>query len=142
MTEAGPEQDKFHELCFYTLAHGDAAFIHQHVVDAFAAQQAEPTAKPIKVAFALIGLYLHREQGYSGREVQLAHMRLAKHRKQWPAFTPPEQRGAVTVGDVLAVPPGRERDDAIERWCASVWEAWSESGVREQVRELLKDELR
>ena len=141
MTEEGPEQDKFHELCFYTLAHGDPAFIHQHVVDAFGAQQAEPTAKPIEVAFALIGLYLHLEQGYSGRQVQSAHMRLVKRRKQWPAFRLPERRGEVTVTDVLAAAPGRERDEAIEGWCASVWEAWSKSGVRDQVRELLKDEL-
>jgi hypothetical protein len=140
MTLESPEQEKFHELCFYTLAHRDPKFIHQHVVDAFAAQRADPDDKPIKVAFALIGLYLHLEQGYSGRQVQLAHMRLAKHRKQWPAFTPPSQRGAVTVADVLVAPPGCERDDAIERWCASVWEAWQ--GVRDAVCELLKDELR
>jgi hypothetical protein len=124
MTQEGPEQDKFHELCFYTLAHRDPSFIHQHVVDAFAAQQAGQDSTPMKIAFALIGLYLHLEQGYTGREVQQAHMRLAKYRKQWPAFTPPKQCGTVTVADVIDASPGRERDDAIERWCVSVWEAW------------------
>jgi len=32
------EQEIYTELSYYTLAHGDAAFIHQHVMDAFAAQ--------------------------------------------------------------------------------------------------------
>jgi hypothetical protein len=31
--------DAYNELCCYTLAHGDASFIHQHVVDAFAARR-------------------------------------------------------------------------------------------------------
>jgi hypothetical protein len=35
------EEDAYHELCAYTLQRGDAAFIHQHVVDAFAAQRAD-----------------------------------------------------------------------------------------------------
>ena len=51
----------YDELASYTLAHGDPAFIHQHVVDAFAAQHATDDSKPIGVAFALIGLYLHVE---------------------------------------------------------------------------------
>jgi len=140
MTEESPEQDKFHELCFYTLAHGDAAFIHQHVVDAFAAQHADQDTKPIKVAFALFGLCLHLEKGYSGREVQRAHMQLAKRRKQWPTFILPAACGVVTVTDVLAAAPGPARDAAIERWCVSVWEAWRASHA--QVRELLQQELR
>ena len=88
----------------------------------------------------LLGLCLHLEKGYSGREVQRAHVQLAKRRKQWPTFMLPEARGVVTVTDVLAAAPGPERDAAIERWCASVWEAWSASHA--QVRELLQQELR
>ena len=42
-------QQAFDELCAYTLQRGDAAFIHQHVVDAFAAQQADENTKPIKI---------------------------------------------------------------------------------------------
>jgi hypothetical protein len=53
--------DAYHELCGYTLTHGDAAFIHQHVVDAFAAQHADAHSKPIGITFALAGLYLHLE---------------------------------------------------------------------------------
>ena len=139
MTQSDPERTQFDQLCFYTLAHGDPSFIHQLVVDAYTAQHADQNTKPIAVAFALIGLFLHIEKEYSGRQVQQAHMALAKRRKQWPAFPLPAERGAVTVADVVTVPPGPERDAAIERWCASVWEAWSAS--HEQIRDLVQAEL-
>src|SRR5262249_34900967 len=68
------EERDYHELCYYTLAHGDPSFIHQHVVDAFAAQNSGEHDKPIRLTFALVGLYLHVERGLSGRQVQRAHM--------------------------------------------------------------------
>ena len=119
------EQHAYHELCEYTLEHGDAAFIHQHVVDAFAAQRATAETKPIAVAFSLAGLYLHVEKGFSGRQVQRAHMKLARQKRSWPAFVLPDDRGAVTVFDVMKVPAGAGRDDAIDKWCASVWGAFA-----------------
>ncbi len=127
------------ELYFYTLAHQDPRFIHQHVVDAYAAQNAVEHSKPIGVAFALFGLYLHLEKGYTGRQVQAAHMQLAKKRTKWPSFELPATRGDVTVADVMAAPAGAERDDAIERWCASVWKAWSAS--HDEIARLLNTEL-
>src|SRR5512141_1801944 len=102
MSRPKAEQEQFEELCFYTLAQRDARFIHQHVVDAFAAQHADQHTKPITVAFALAGLYLHLEKRYSGRQVQLAHMQMANKRKQWPRFALPGTTGEVTVADVLA----------------------------------------
>ena len=77
------------ELSYYTLAHGDRAFIHQHVVDAYAAQHVRPSPSTIGPAFALAGLYLASEQRYSGRQVQQTHMRMARASKQWPRFDPP-----------------------------------------------------
>jgi hypothetical protein len=73
---AATDLDAFHTLAFYTLAHPDPAFIHQHAVDAFAAQSADEETRPITLVFALVGLYLLMEKGYSGREVQRAHMRM------------------------------------------------------------------
>ena len=119
-------QAAYDELASYTLTLGDAAFIHQHVVDAFAAQQATETTKAITVAFALIGLYLHVERGFTGRQVQRAHMMLARRSRNWPVFTLPEARGARTATDVLATPAGPARDHAISDWCASVWSAYAE----------------
>ena len=124
---AESEQNAFHELCCYTLARGDASFVHQHVVDAFAAQSADEKTKPIKLAFALAGLYLHVEKQFSGREVQRVHMNLAKRKQSWPVLPLPEDRGAVTVLEVLAAPEGDARDRAIELWCGSVWRAFHES---------------
>ena len=120
------DESKFHELCYYTLAHGDPAFIHQHVVDAFAAQHADANDKPIKPTFALIGLYLHVEKGLTGREVQRAHMKMGRRKHAWPVFSLPAERGAITVSDVIAVPAGHRRDAMIHEWCGSVWSAFSE----------------
>jgi hypothetical protein len=136
---SGLQQELYNELAYYTLAHSDPSFIHQHIVDAYAAQYADETTKPIKLTFALVGLYLYVEKHWSGRAVQEAHMRLASRRKQWPRFDLPEQRGAVTVSDVVAAPPGRERDEAIRKWCISVWEAYRDT--HQQVADLVQVEL-
>jgi hypothetical protein len=130
-------QDAYDELCCYTLAHGDPSFIHQHVLDAFAAQTADERTKPIGLAFALIGLYLHVERQFSGREVQRAHMILAKHKRVWPSFPLPRHRGSLTAADVLAAPAGDERDKAIHAWCASVWKAFRRN--HQMVAELLRE---
>jgi len=127
------ENDAYEELCAYTLTLGDSAFIHQHVVDAFAAQTADVNTKPIKLAFALIGLYLHLEKGFSGREVQRAHQFLAAKKRSWPAFPLPQDRGALSAKDVIATEPGPQREAAIDQWCASVWNAYHTS------HELVKD---
>ena len=122
---SGPERDAYDELCAYTLTHGDVTFIHQHVVDAWAAQHATPESKPIGVTFALAGLYLHVERQLTGRQVQLAHMRMAKQKRDWPPLILPEDRGTMTAIDVMRAPEGDERDKAIHEWAESVWGAYS-----------------
>jgi hypothetical protein len=124
---ASSERSAYEELQCYTLAHGDSAFIHQHVVDAWAAQHADEHTKPIALTFALVGLYLHVERGFSGRQVQQTHTRLAQHKRNWPSFPLPSERGSVTVSQVMAAPAGAERDQAIDAWCASVWSAFHAS---------------
>ena len=128
-------QEQFYELSYYTLAHPDPAFIHQHVVDAFTAQTADRDTKPIAVAFALIGLCLYLEKNYTGKQVQLAHMTLARHKREWPKFELPETRGEITVADVLSEEAGAMRDAKIREWCASVWQAYG--GSRKQVLDLV-----
>jgi Family of unknown function (DUF5946) len=133
------DQDMYNELSYYTLSHPDPAFLHQHIVDAYAAQHADGGTKPIVIVFGLIGLYLHLERNFTGRQVQQAHMRLAKRRKKWPQLIPPRDLGAITVSAVLAASPGRARDEMIRKWCESAWEAWRDT--RDQIRALLKKEL-
>jgi hypothetical protein len=121
------EQDAYYELCGYTLTHGDPAFIHQHVVDAFTAQHADERSKPIGVAFALVGLYLHLEKQFSGRQVQRAHVQLARRKRSWAGFVLPRERGSTTAIDVMGAPAGPQRDQAIDSWCASVWDAFADN---------------
>ncbi|MFI5182050.1 MAG: DUF5946 family protein [Thermoanaerobaculia bacterium] len=130
------EQEAYHALSAYTLELGDAGFIHQHVVDAFALQQANEKSKAIQVTFALVGLYLLIEKGFTGREVQRAHMRLAKRKRTWPVFVLPFDRGSMTAKDVMVAPEGPERDAAIHAWCASVWAAFAKN--RETIADLLR----
>jgi Family of unknown function (DUF5946) len=127
----------YHELCCYTLTHGDPDFIHQHVVDAFAAQDASNADKPIRLTFALVGLYLHVERGFTGRQAQLAHMKLARTRRQWPALQIPANRGALSAVHVLAAAPGTARDALIHQWAVSVWQAFAVN--RPAIEQLLQE---
>ncbi|MBU6142133.1 hypothetical protein KGO95_03415 [Patescibacteria group bacterium] len=133
------DQDAYNELSFYTLAHPSVEFIHQYIVDAYAAQHADGLSKPIYLDFALAGLYLHNEKGYSGKEVQQAHVELAKHKERLPRLVPIDTAGAMTVYDVIAVPAGAERDNAIRAWSASVWRAYAR--LHQQVKVWIDAEL-
>jgi hypothetical protein len=111
-------------LWAYTLEHRGTEFLHQHTVDALAAQQANVGTTPLQLTFALVGLYLYVEQGYTGRQVQRVHAALARQQPTWPDFALPAFRGALTVDDVLAAPAGPARDAAIQTWCGAVWAAY------------------
>jgi len=137
MDDSESAVEAYHELCAYTLSHGDPDFVHQHVVDAFAAQGASVESKPIGVTMALVGLYLHAERGFTGRQVQRVHMQLAQRKRRWPVFTLPDDRGAMTAVEVMAAPEGPERDRAIHAWAESVWQAVSAN--REAVVALLRE---
>jgi len=129
----------YSDLQCYTVAKQDPEFSHQHAVDAYAAQHAGGPTKNITVAFGLIGLHLALEKGYTGRQVQLAHMRIARARKDWPRLEPPRQPADLTVMDVLGAGADAEKDAMIRRWMAAVWETWADrhAWVRETARELL-----
>ena len=129
----------FSDLSCYTVARQDPGFIHQHAVDAYEAQHAGGNSRPIAVVFGLIGLYLALEGGFTGKEVQQAHMRIAKLRKDWPRMEPPKLRAALTVADVLAAPEGPERDALLMQWAATVWAIWEDrhAWVRETTDALL-----
>lgn len=129
-------EDAYHELCGYTLTLRDPEFIHQHVVDAYTAQTADAHTKPIKLTFALVGLHLHLVKRFSGKQVQRTHMFLAGRETKWPAFPLPESRGDVTAANVLIHPPGPERAQAVDVWCASVWAAYRAS--HQAVADLLR----
>jgi hypothetical protein len=91
------------------------------------------------VIFAVMGLYLYLEKGFTGKQVQLAHMRMARRRRSWPPVPLPKTQASIRVADVVAAEPGAARDAMIRKWCATVWETWQES--RPQIAALTKSEL-
>ena len=114
----------YNELAYYTLSLSDAYFIHQLIVDAYGAQHTGPQTKPVTTVFALVGLQLAIEKGYTGRQVQRAHMILAPKRKDWPRLDIPDQTATITVQDVLLVDAGEQRTRRIHDWTESVWQRW------------------
>ncbi len=138
-TDQRTDQDLYYELSMYTLNLGDTAFIHQYIVDAYCARHANQETKPIAIAFALMGLYLHHEKNYSGKQVQSAHMRMAQKKKEWPQFIFPIERGSITVAEVLKAKPGPDRNEMINQWSENVWQAWIEN--RTTISHWLKTEL-
>lgn len=124
----------YHELISRTIALGDGRFIHQHAVDAYAAQHPGGSTQPCTTWFALIGLFLAFERGYSGREVQLAHMKIGKRKRAWPQVEPPAHPGGVTVTGVLGAREDSELEAILMQWAASVWENWAH--LHTQVREM------
>ena len=123
------ESKEFNELSFYSMSHPNREyFIHQHVVDAYQAQISNSETKPIAVIFALLGLYLYLEKGFTGREVQLMHMKIAKNKPVvWPKVVFPGRRGEITIQDVLKLESSEDKDTMIRNWCESVWNAYAES---------------
>ena len=116
---------------------GRPGFILQHVVDAFAVQSVSDDSRPIGLVFGLVGLYLRVEKQFSGRQVQRVHMELGRRKREWPRVYVPEDRGSMTVADVLAASAGPERDTAIDNWCRSVWTAFGAN--RETIIALLRE---
>jgi hypothetical protein len=87
--------------------------------------------KPIAVAFSLAGLYLHVEKGFSGRQVQRAHMQLARRRKRtWPTFRASrrQRRRQRPRCDEKFRRAQREMRPST-KWCASVWSACAANRV-------------
>ncbi|MEZ5162546.1 MAG: DUF5946 family protein [Fimbriimonadaceae bacterium] len=70
----------------YTLSLGDEYFLHQVAVDAYALQHAYPDERPMKMAFALVGLCYVYEFGMTGKDAQNLHIRLTQKLVIGPIF--------------------------------------------------------
>jgi Family of unknown function (DUF5946) len=122
---SGECMELYYQLSLYTSTHGYETFIHQLALDAYGAQHSGGGMRPVTTAFSLIGLYLAAVHGFTGRQVQQAHMELGRLGTEWPELTPPSSSGAVTVQDVLRAEAGAARDAKIQAWVRSVWESWA-----------------
>jgi hypothetical protein len=102
---------------------------HQLTVDTYGAQHAGSPTPVIRVAYALVGLYLAVCCGLDGAAVRGVHQRMGKPQPWWPAFEPPAEPGALTVIDLLRA--GAQADSVeghtlrLQQWAESVWHAWS-----------------
>jgi hypothetical protein len=134
----------YHELTAYNMERREPTFLHQQAVDAYAAQHAGPGQAPIGVVFAVVGLYLFAEHGFTGRQVQAAHTAMARKRRTWPLLDPPAATCRLNVAQVLAAAPGAPRDAMIRAWAADVWSTWQHERPRiaGMCRELLGVEPR
>jgi hypothetical protein len=129
-----------HELGHLALLGG----LHQLTVDAYAAQHVGPQVPAVGVAFALIGLHLALDEGWTGAAVRAAHQHLAAHPSGWPRFSAPRTPGWLTVADVAGSPSPEEHARRARSWAASVWQAWSadHQRVREWANDSLTDAVR
>lgn len=126
----------YHKLTYYTLSLQGEEFVHQLAVDAYAAQHFGQQVKPITITFALVGLYLVNEKGYTGKMVQDVHVQLvnANKSKNWLYFPQPTKNALVTVKIVLESP---EKEKAIKDWSESVWNIWKDQ--KGQIGSFLKN---
>lgn len=131
-------RELYDEVLYYTLSLGDRYFTHQLAVDAYAAQHVGPHTKAITTTFALVGLYLVWERGFTGKQVQRVHMALARKSREWPQFSPPTNRNWLTVQHA-AESPDEGKQEAIHDWSRSVWERWKYE--EERIAELLGTHL-
>jgi len=131
------EQEAYDHLSSNYAMDGNSAFTLQHVVDAYAAQQATSASKPIALFFALVGLCLRVEKGLTGKQVQHVHQLLARRKQDWPRIEIPQSRGgSISAIDVVGKSVGSERDAAVDRWCTEVWNMYRESHetIRREMR--------
>lgn len=113
-------------------------FLHQHAVDAYAAQHAAENPRPIATTAGLIGLYLFVEKGWTGRRVQRAHMELGNRMKEWPRCRPPPP-------PARSSPPSSPRRKGAsgttgDEWARAAWSAWTSEHAR--IRERMEEPYR
>jgi hypothetical protein len=114
----------YHELSAYFIMNPNITFRSQHAVDAYGAQHSGSVVKNIRTAYSLIGLYLAVECKYSGRQVQIAHMELAKRKIQWPSFELPTRLYTLSIADVIAAEEDEHRNEMLMKWAINVWDTW------------------
>lgn len=101
--------------------------VHHRTVDAYSVQHpGSPTKHNIKsVVVHLIGLY-------AGLERQLPRQQVAKlmdgatKQIEFDWLNPPENRGDITVADVLKAQSAEEHRQLVPRWAREAWMAWSD----------------
>jgi hypothetical protein len=116
------------------------ARLHRLTVDAYAVQHPGIDGPPARnsVGIHLSRLCLMIDRGWSMERTNDAMLAITATKRGYPRLTPPSDRGALTVKDVLAAQNPSEHLRAVERWAQSAWQAWAQhhASVRIWVKEL------
>jgi hypothetical protein len=128
--EASPEcWALYGEVTGPAMSDPELAGWHQLTVDTYAAQHPLAGANPIRTAFALIGLHLALDRGWTGVQVRDAHKRLADGGGPWPVFARPAALDGTrrSIGGVYAAPTASAHVRMLHDWAEEVWAAWRPS---------------
>jgi hypothetical protein len=112
---------------------------HQLLVDTYAAQHAGDRSPAIATAFALIGLCLTLDHGWSGIDVRDIHQQLASRYRDWPSFSRPPGQVDTTIQDLALAGSPADYAAILQRWAGAVWAWWREEHRR--VEALLGERL-
>ena len=117
----------------------DYARLHRLSVDAYAVQHPGVNGPQARnsVGIHLSRLSLILERGWPIERANDAMLAITAKKRHYPWLTPPEQRGEITVKDVLAARGPEEHETEVTLWAESVWRAWAEHHAT--VRAWLKD---
>jgi hypothetical protein len=118
---------------------------HQLTVDAYGAQHTGGSTPRIRVVYALTGLWLALEHGFSGEDVRAVQRRIGEPAAGWPTFAPPPAgQSWTTVVDVaqagVRIGSNAGHAHAVQRWAEDVWGVWLEHapGTDDAVEDLLR----
>lgn len=133
------------EVAGFQVDHPVMLRFHQLSADAYAAQHAGGATPLIRVGYALAGLWLSIEHGFSGEDVRAIHRRMGRPTAAWPSFASPvAPQDWLTIVDV-AEAGVRARSEAgharaVSAWADSVWEIWNRAspGVDDAVERMLQ----
>ncbi|MEM9057108.1 MAG: DUF5946 family protein [Pseudomonadota bacterium] len=101
--------------------------VHALTVDAYAAQhpgvEAPQTVASINIHLA--SLLAHFERGVPKSELAALKWRLAQHKREFRWLPPPDDVGALTVADIVAVDSAERHVEAAVAWSRCAFDAWS-----------------
>jgi Family of unknown function (DUF5946) len=116
------------------------ARLHRLTVDAYAVQHPGVDGAQARNS---VGIHLSRlallfDWGWSVERTDDALWAIPAKKRHYPWLTPPVERGAITVKNVLAAQNPVRHLYAVEQWANSAWQAWGEHHaiVRRWVKEL------
>jgi uncharacterized protein DUF5946 len=99
--------------------------VHQLTVDSYAVQHPGGRHPDKSVAVHLSGMHLMLDRGVAPTTATRLLQRLADSRPDWPHFPPPENRGFLTIGDVVRSGSLEAHVESVRKWAREVWGTWA-----------------